>query len=98
MRFEIIVAPEAAKQFRDLPSARVRAEVRDGIEEHLRHEPTEVSRSRIKRLRGVRKPQYRLRIGEVRVFYDVDAEDVHVLAVILKSQAVEWLKKWGEAE
>jgi mRNA interferase RelE/StbE len=98
LRFEIIVAPEAAEQFRDLPSARVRAEVRDGIEEHLRHEPTKVSRSRIKRLRGLRKPQYRLRIGEVRVFYDVETEEVHVLAVILKSQAVEWLKKWGEAE
>jgi mRNA interferase RelE/StbE len=94
LRFEIIVAPEAAEQFRDLPSARVR----DGIEEHLRHEPTKVSRSRIKRLRGLRKPQYRLRIGEVRVFYDVETEEVHVLAVILKSQAVEWLKKWGEAE
>jgi len=98
LRFEIIVAPEAAEQFRELPSARVRAEVRDGIEEHLRHEPTKVSRSRIKRLRGLRKPQYRLRVGEVRVFYDVDDEEVHVLAVILKSQAVEWLNKWGDAE
>ena len=38
---------------------------------HLRHDPRKVSRSRIKRLRGVRRPQFRLRVGEIRVFYDV---------------------------
>lgn len=98
MRFEIIVAPEAADNFRRLTTARIRAEVRDGIEEHLRHEPMKVSKSRIKRLRGVRKPQYRLRIDEVRVFYDVLDGEVHVLAIIPKSEAAEWLKEWGVPE
>jgi len=52
---------------RALP-AHVRAEVRDAIEVHLRHEPTKVSKSRIKRLRGLSQPQFRLRVGDIRVF------------------------------
>lgn len=40
------------------------------IDHHLRHEPSQPSRSRIKRLREVRRPQFRLRVGEVRVFYE----------------------------
>jgi hypothetical protein len=41
--------------------------VRDTISRHLRHEPTKVSKSRIKRLRGLSQPQYRLRVGDIRV-------------------------------
>ena len=51
--------------------AYIRAEVKDAIEVHLRHEPTKISRSRIKRLRGLSQPQYRLRVGDIRVFYDI---------------------------
>ena len=70
MPFEIILAPKAVVDLKALP-ARVRATVRDGLEMHLRHEPAKASRSRIKRLRGLRQPQFRLRVGEVRVFYDI---------------------------
>jgi mRNA-degrading endonuclease RelE of RelBE toxin-antitoxin system len=98
LAFEIIFSPEAAEDFRRLATARLRAEVRDAIETHLRHEPRKVSKSRIKRLRGVRKPEYRLRVGEVRVFYDVIVNEVHVLAIVPKSKAAEWLRKWGTPE
>lgn len=70
MRYEIILSPEAQEDLRRL-EARNRAAVRDALEVHLRHEPTKVSRSRIKRLRDLAHPQYRLRVGEIRVFYDV---------------------------
>jgi len=90
MRFEIVLAPQAAQEFRSLP-ARLRSEVRDAMETHLRHEPMKVSKSRIKRLRGIAKPQYRLRIGETRVFYDVRNETVEVLAIVAKRQAQKWL-------
>jgi mRNA interferase RelE/StbE len=73
----------------------VRAEVRDALEKHLRHEPTRVSKSRIKRLRGVSRPQYRLWVGEVRVFYDVTHETVEILAVVTKAQAARWLDDHG---
>ncbi len=43
-----------------------------------------------------KRPQYRLRVGEVRVFYDVLNETVEVLAIVAKSQAAAWLKRHGE--
>jgi mRNA interferase RelE/StbE len=94
MRYEVVLAPEAAKAFRSLPAYR-RAEVRDALEQHLRHEPTRTSKRRIKRLRGLSQPQYRLRVGEVRVFYDVTREAVEVLAIVTKAEAAGWLAEHG---
>ncbi len=54
--------------------------------------------SAIKRLRGLSRPQYRLRVGEVRVFYDVAEDTVEVLAVVAKSEAEEWLAQFGSPE
>lgn len=73
----------------------VRAEVKDRIERHLRDEPTKVSRSRIKRLSGLDRPQYRLRVGEIRIFYDVAEGRVEILAIVPKSRVNEWLKEAG---
>jgi mRNA-degrading endonuclease RelE of RelBE toxin-antitoxin system len=94
MRFEIVLAPAAAQAYRALP-ARQRAELRDVLETHLRHEPRKVSRTRIKRLRGLSQPQFRLRVGELRVFYDVTNETVEVLAIVTKDQAERWLAEQG---
>ncbi len=97
MRFEIILAPEAAEDFRAL-KAHLRSAVRSAIETHLRHEPGKTSRSRIKRLRGVDRPQYRLRVDDVRVFYDVSDDTVDILAILDKSEAEEWLIQFGKPE
>jgi len=94
MRYEVILAPDAARAYRALPAYR-RAEVRDNLERHLRYEPTRVSKSRIKRLRGLSQPQYRLRVGEVRIFYDVAAEAVEILAIVTKAEAARWLAEHG---
>ena len=94
MLFEIVLAPEAVEDLRGL-RASIRAEVRAAIELHLRHEPRKASRSRIKRLRGISRPQYRLRVGEVRVFYDVSDQAVEVLAIVMKSEAKSWLAQFG---
>src|SRR5262245_5951811 len=96
MRFAIILAPTAAESLRALPAYR-RAAVKDAIETHLRHEPTKVSKSRIKRLRGLSRPQYRLRVDEERVFYDVNGQEVQVLAIVSKEEAGAWLEAHGEA-
>ncbi len=95
MRHEIEFAPEAAQDYRDL-DAHVRGVVRDAIETHLRHQPTRTSKSRIKRLRGVSRPQYRLRVGDLRVFYDVTESTMQILAIVPKSLADEWLERCGE--
>jgi mRNA-degrading endonuclease RelE of RelBE toxin-antitoxin system len=94
MRFEIILSPEAVEDLRGLKAA-LRAKVKQGLETHLRHEPTKTSRSRIRRLRGLRRPQYRLRIEDVRVFYDVSGSKVEVLAVVAKSEVDKWLAQFG---
>ena len=96
MRHEIRLAPEAMEDFRRL-TANIRATVRAGIEKHLRHQPLKTSKSRIKRLQGISRPQFRLRIDEVRVFYDVREGTVEILAIIPKSETQEWLKQCGES-
>lgn len=97
MRFEIILAPEAAEDLRRL-KANLRATVKAALETHLRHEPTKTSRSRIKRLRGLSRPQYRLRVEEVRVFYDVSGSTVEVLTIVARSEAESWLAQFGSPE
>lgn len=75
--------------------AHMRSTVRSALEVHLRYEPMKVSRSRIKRLRGLAQPQYRLRVGELRVFYDVTEEKVEVLAILSKPMVEQWLRETG---
>ena len=97
MRFEIVLSPGAAKGLAALRPD-VRSGVRGVIELHLRHEPTKVSKSRIKRLRGLSQPQYRLRVDDTRVFYDVTETQVQILAVVTKEQAQAWLEEHGTRE
>ena len=97
MPFAIVLAPEAVEDLGAL-TAHVRTTVRAALGTHLRHEPTKASRSRIKRLRGLLRPQYRLRVGEVRVFYDVSGTTVEVLAIVAKSEAEAWLAQFADPE
>jgi mRNA-degrading endonuclease RelE of RelBE toxin-antitoxin system len=97
MRYDIVLAPEALEDLLALRAA-TRAQVKSALETHLRHEPMKLSRSRIKRLRGVSRPQFRLRVDEIRVFYDVAGEMVEVLAIVEKGEASSWLAKFGSAE
>ena len=62
MAYEIVLAPEAVEDLRKL-KANVLAAVRRALGIHLRDEPSKANRSRTKRLRGLRRPQYRLRVG-----------------------------------
>ena len=94
MEFEIILAPAAAGTLKNL-SVPVRKGVVRAIDLHLTHEPTKVSKSRIKRLQGLSQPQYRLRVGEIRVFYDLTETQVQVLAVVTKAEAQSWLDEQG---
>ena len=70
-------------------------QIADAMEKHLLHAPTKESKSRIKRLRGIRNPDYRLRIGDYRVLYavDEDARRVDVLRVMHKDQTLPYFKE-----
>ena len=94
MKHAIILAPEAVQDFHRLKPY-LRVAVREAMERHLRYEPTKTSKSRIKRLRGMRRPQYRLRVDEIRICYDVSEGIVEILAIVPKSQAPSWLEQIG---
>jgi mRNA interferase RelE/StbE len=49
-------------------------------------------------LRGLRRPQYRVRVGEVPVFYDVSGTTVEILAIVAKSEAESWLAQFADPE
>ena len=97
MSYEIILAPQAVEDLKRL-KAPIRVAVRAALETHLRHEPAKVARSRIKRLRGLSRPQYRLRVDEIRVFYDITGTNVEILAIVQKSEAETWLAQFGNLE
>ena len=95
MRREIVFAPQAAEDEKGL-RANERAMVRDKIQRHRRHDASRTSKSRIKRLRGLKQPQYRSRVDDIRVFYDVTQKAVEILAIVPKAEAGAWLARYGK--
>ena len=85
--YEIVLKPSAVADM-DRLRKYYATQIADVMEKHLQHKPTKVSKTRIKRLRGIRNPDYRLRIREYRAFYTVDEEArrVEVLRVIHKNE------------
>lgn len=97
MAYRVTFSPQARSDFHAL-SAYDRARVGDAVDSHLLHRPILESKSRIKRLRGLKKPQYRLRVDTVRVYYDVSDDEVTVLGIVNKAHAEQWLQEQGEHE
>ena len=94
MAYAIIFALEAIDDLQRL-TATDRSGIRAAIETHLRHQPRKESKTRIKRLRGLRQPEYRLRVDDFRVFYDLAEAEVHILAVVAKHLTYQWLEQHG---
>ena len=90
MPYEIRYSSEAVEQLRKL---RVfdRTAILDQIEQVLRVNSTVVSKSRIKQLRVPAPTQYRLRVGEFRVFYDVAENAVLIIQVLSKQNSIDYL-------
>ncbi|MFZ4658504.1 MAG: type II toxin-antitoxin system RelE family toxin [Caldilineaceae bacterium] len=93
MVFEIEITAKAEHDL-DAIVAYYRSQILDGIEQHLSYRPKQESRSRIKRLRLLDSPAYRLRIGDYRVYYDVDEDKriVIVLRVLDKEESLRYLE------
>jgi len=92
MAFEALFAREAESDFGQIRLF-YRRQILDAIEAHLSYTPTEVRRSRVKRLRLLESPAYRLRVGDFRVYYDVDEMEqvVTVLRILSKEQSLVYL-------
>jgi mRNA interferase RelE/StbE len=84
-QYEVRITPEAASDLKPL-SAYYQRHILDGIVRHLTFHPRQVSKSRIKLMEQPFWSQYRLRIGDYRVYYDVDdgRREVVVLHVLGK--------------
>lgn len=94
MTLVIMLAPQAVEDLNRLQATK-RATVKEALEVHRMHEPRKVSRNRIKRMRGLSRPQYRPLVDDVRVFYDVMDNTVEILAVVAKAEAASWLSQFG---
>jgi mRNA-degrading endonuclease RelE of RelBE toxin-antitoxin system len=92
--YRIEIDPQAVDDLKRM-RAFERAAVLDVIDRILAAHPMRLGKSRIKRLRGLDSPQYRLRVDDLRVFYDVDGEDVYVLRILAKDQTDEYLREMG---
>lgn len=99
MKYQVVIAESAKEDFKKL-NAQWRSSLKAAMRTHLQAAPKNVSKSRIKRLRGLRQPQYRLRVDRMRVFYDVNDKKgrVEVLGFVLKPETAKWLDKHGVQE
>ncbi len=99
MKYHVVIAKSAQETFKKL-DARWRSSLKEAMRTHLENAPKQEGKSRIKRLKGLRQPQYRLRVDKLRVFYDVNDEQgrVEVLGFVKKPEAQNWLKEHGVPE
>jgi mRNA-degrading endonuclease RelE of RelBE toxin-antitoxin system len=93
-RYEIVLKPSAVKDMDGLRRFDAQA-ISDTMGGCLGDGPAKESRSRIKRLRGLSDPDYRLRVGEYRVFYSIDetAGRVNVLRVLHKDETQQYYQE-----
>jgi len=68
-----------------------RAAIMDAIERILQATPTRVSKTTIKRLRQPAPTQFRLRVGEYRIFYDVENDVVSIVQLLSKEDSIRFL-------
>ena len=71
--FQIEFIPESVDDLRSLRK-QDQQKIIDAIEDQLTHQATEPTRNR-KRLRPNQLAEWELRVGDFRVFYDVDAQN-----------------------
>jgi mRNA-degrading endonuclease RelE of RelBE toxin-antitoxin system len=89
LAYKIVYSPDAVEHLR-LLQARDRRVVLDGVDELLAYEPITETRNR-KPMRPNALAPWELRIGSIRVYYEVREEPdplVHVLAVGVKDRNV----------
>jgi len=87
---EIRYSSEAIDQLKGL-RAFDRTAILDQIEQVLTVNPMTESKARVKRLREPAPTQYRLRVGEFRVFYDVEQDTVLIIQILSKQDSLDLL-------
>jgi mRNA-degrading endonuclease RelE of RelBE toxin-antitoxin system len=89
--YELRYSPEAGAALKRLRPFD-RSAVIAALEEVLVVNPTLESKARVKRLREPAPTQFRLRVRDYRVFYNVKEEVVYVVRILTKREAADYLK------
>ena len=90
MSYEVRYSDRAIVQLKGL-RAYDRSAILETIEQTLVTHPTKVSKSSIKLLKQPAPTQYRLRVNNFRVFYDVEDDIVTVMEILSKEDSVPYL-------
>ena len=83
MAFKLTITEDAERQFRSL-SVREQGILEAAIRSRLEHQPTTTSKA-IKQLRPNPLVDFELRVGNLRVLYNVEGDEVTILVVGRKS-------------
>jgi mRNA interferase RelE/StbE len=94
MAYEVRYSKESLEQLKKI-RAHNRAEIVDQIKQSLTTNPTTTGKSRIKRLRQPAPTEYRLRVGDFRVYYDVDQQSVYIVQILSKGDSISYLEDKG---
>ena len=96
----IVLAPAALTALKSLSRA-VRLSLLEAMRKHLargssrattnRGRADTIPQAEIARLRGVSRPQYRMRISDIGVFYDVTKTQIQVVAIVPRAKAQAWV-------
>ena len=88
MPYKIRLSPQAITDLEQLRPFD-RTAILDQIGRVLSINPTLESKARVKRLREPAPTQYRLRVADFRVFYDVEEDRVEILRITSKEAAAQ---------
>jgi len=97
MAYEVRYSKESLEQLKKL-RAHDRAEIFDQIKRFLTANPTTTSKAKIKRLRQPAPTEYRLRVRDFRVYYDVDQQTVYIVQILSKEDSISYLEDGGEQQ
>ena len=92
--YELRLTTNAENDLRAL-DAKFRSAVITAMRAHLTHEPAKSSKSRIKRMRELKLPQYRLRVDGIRIYYDIGEGYVMIHGIVPKEHTYDWLDEHG---
>lgn len=95
MPFSIDIMPAARTHLAGMPAGERRL-IQEAVAARLRHEPTKLSRA-IKLLRPNPAASHELRVGDLRVLYDVDVGAARVTLKVIGRKAGNVLLVGGEA-
>ncbi|HSE89756.1 MAG TPA: type II toxin-antitoxin system RelE/ParE family toxin [Candidatus Binatia bacterium] len=90
-KYEVVFAEQADNDLDKIKKFYTR-QVVSRIETVLLHRAEDVTRSSVKKLRGF-ETLYRLRVGDYRIFYQVQSNEVTILRVLSKDEEAEFYEE-----